>query len=278
MTDAAPRAGRVLPFRRRQYVARRRRRNPWLAAVRALLAASSILAVPLSLAAWVWTSPRFQLGRLEVSGCERVAEDWVRAQLRPLLGRRLLTLDLDEIDGRLSAHRWIEAAATQKELPDGLRVIVRERRPAALLRTTEGLRYLAADGTIIAAWEPQDGDPGLPLVYGGGDRSTRASAVAVARRFEELAPMWGRGLSEVQALGPEEFRIYSAGLDFPLLVHGDRLDRGLDELARWMPAIRRRFGTVDAVDLRYDGQIIVQSGATAALPRLPGSQTDDQTG
>jgi hypothetical protein len=59
-------AGRVLDFRRRGAPPRRRRRNPLLALVRPLGVAVTAVALPLALAGWVLTSPRFQLRHVEV--------------------------------------------------------------------------------------------------------------------------------------------------------------------------------------------------------------------
>jgi cell division septal protein FtsQ len=59
-------AGRVLDFRRRGAPPRRRRRNPLLALARPLGVAVAAVALPLALAAWVLTSPRFQLRHVEV--------------------------------------------------------------------------------------------------------------------------------------------------------------------------------------------------------------------
>jgi cell division septal protein FtsQ len=59
-------AGRVLDFRRRGAPPRRRRRNPLLVLARPLAVAATAVALPLALAAWVLTSPRFQLRHVEV--------------------------------------------------------------------------------------------------------------------------------------------------------------------------------------------------------------------
>ena len=159
-------AGRVLDFRRRGAPPRRRRRNPLLALVRPLGVAVTAVALPLALAGWVLTSPRFQLRHVEVVAAAaapaaaapprpagRVPAAWVQQALAPLAGRNLLRLPLAEVRQRLAANPWIAAVDVAKQLPDRLRVRIAERRPAVLLRSGEALLYADAAGRPIAPVE-----------------------------------------------------------------------------------------------------------------------------
>lgn len=250
---------RVLPFRRRQFVARRRRRNPWLAMLRAFGISTLLVAAPVAVAGWIWQGPHFRLRRVEVVGCRHVQEDWVRDQLAPLVGRPLLTLRLATVAERLRRNPWIGELALAKRLPDGMRLVLEERRPAALHRDEEGnLRYVDAEGEPIVPYAPGAGPADLPLVSGSERSSDVAAAIRLARELARRDPAWGRRISEIQVLGPADFRVYSADHRFPILLSSQHLDRAVAALRRYRPALERAFPEVAQVDLRFGRQIIIQ--------------------
>jgi cell division septal protein FtsQ len=251
----------VLPFRRGP-AARRRRRNPWLALLLPLGGALAVVLVPLSLAGWLLTSPRFALRQVVVEGADRVAPSWVERTLQPLVGRHLLQVSLGEARRLLAGHPWLEAVDLRRELPDRLRVRLRERRPAALLRAGDLLFYVDAAGRRIALFDPQLGPGDLVLVsISGGDDLRPALALAAA--LAQAAPDWARELSEVEVLGDEGFRLYTAALPFPLLVRAEGLDEQTRNLRALLPEIQRRYPALAAVDLRFPSRIVLQPKVAA---------------
>ena len=80
----------------------------------------------------------------------------------------------------------------------------------------------------------------------------------VAHRFDQLAAVGTVGLSEMELLGLDDYRIHSAELAFPVLVSGTELEMQLVKLEELLPEITRRFPEVKAVDLRFSRQIVVQ--------------------
>lgn len=256
----AARAGaRVLPFRRRQFVARRRRRNPWLALARAFGISTLLVAAPLATAGWIWQGQHFRLRRVEVVGCQHVQEAWVREQLAPLIGRPLLTLRLPAVAERLRQNPWVGEVALEKRLPDGMRLVLEERRPAAVHRDEEGeLRYVDAEGGPIVSYAPGAGPADLPLVSGSGSTAEVAAAVRLARELARREPGWGRRISEIQVLGPGDFRVYSADHRFPILLSLQHLDAAVEALRRHRRVLERAFPEVAQVDLRFGRQIIIR--------------------
>ena len=68
MSTELDRDGRVLPFRRRAFAAKRRKRSLWLMILSGLAGALLIVGLPLGLVAWVLTTPRFALRKIETVG------------------------------------------------------------------------------------------------------------------------------------------------------------------------------------------------------------------
>ncbi len=262
-----PAAGDVLPFRRRAVKPRRRRRPLALALLRPAATALLLVGVPAAAGAWMLTSPRFALSRVEVSGTARVDPRWVHGRLAPLVGRNLVRLRLSRVETALEGHPWIAGVAVEKRLPDALAVQVVERRPAALVARADRLWLVDREGRPIApapagarqrflVVEPS------PWSTGGDVPAALALAAEVAR--EE--PVWASGLARVDVLGEGDFRLHTAALPCPVLVRAGSLAAPARRLDRALPALGERLGTLGTLDLRFTGRLLVRPAA-AGGPR-----------
>ena len=282
--------GRVLPFRRRAFSARRKRRPLWLLLGAPLAGALAIVGAPAVLALWVLQSSRFALVDVVVEAGPRVPRGWVLEALSPLVGSNLVRLRLHEVRARLEAHPWFESAELGKELPRRLRIRVHERQAAALLRSGAALAYVDAEGRVIAPWAPPirlgaqppielgaqpQGEEDLLLLAAPADVAPAelVAAMALASRLERAAPAWAAALSEVELLGEEEFRLTSAALPFPVVVRASTLEASARRLQELLPQISRRYPRVGVVDLRSERRIVIEP---AAVPAKPGTSARPQ--
>lgn len=263
---------------------RKRRWLRWLRALAVLLAAAS---VPAALGTWLLTSPRFALAGMEVAAGERVSEAWVRQTLAPFAGRNLLLLSLGAVDRRLAEHRWLAAADLRKELPNRLGVRVIERREVALLRRGKELLYLDGDGREIAHFDPgAAGGADLVVVTPrpgeslesirpekpgrDGSEADAVAALALLRELDTAAPAWLEGLSEIEVLGTEDFRVYATDLPCPLLLRAGTVAERARRLEELLPEIVARYGPVREIDLRFARRIIVQPSTGGGVEEGPG--------
>jgi cell division septal protein FtsQ len=249
------------PFRRRRFVAPHRRRSLLLMLARPFLTALLLVGLPVAGGAWVITSPRFLLSNIVISGTSRVQPAEVGEALQPLQGKHLLLISLTDVEGRLSENLWIEGANLRKKMPDSLVVEVKERQPVMLLRSEEGLFYVDRAGTVIDLYDPAREADLLLLSVAPGARLEVEPALAVAAELELVAPDWASGLSEVEVLGGDDFRLFTASLPFPVLVSLGGVGRQVRKFRQVMPEITRRYDRVSAVDLRFSRQIVIQPAA-----------------
>lgn len=249
---------RPSPFRRRRFVASHRRKSSLGLLVRPFLAAFIVVSIPVTVAYWLSITTRFDLNRIEISGTELVAEDQVLLTLDPVLGSNLLLMSLDDVEAQVKRNRWVEGVTIRKELPDALMVEIHERLPVALLRHEGDLYYVDWNGFLIEPYSPT-GPVDLPLLTVDSGASLNVEmALDVADRFNRVAPDWGAGLSEIEILGEEDFRLHSAALEFPVLVSTGTVERQVENLQSILPEIRKRYEVPITVDLRFSQQIVIQ--------------------
>jgi cell division protein FtsQ len=254
---------RVLPFRRRPFAARRKRPSFFTRLVAPFAGALMLVGSPAALAAWVLASPRFGLREVSLEGGQRVSKAWVVDTLEPLFGRNLVLLPLAEVEARIARHPWLEAVEASKEMPNRLRLVVVERRPAALLRIGTELRYLDGEGRPFAPCDPLDPEGSvvdlLLVSSSAGPRAEYSRALRLAGELAAAQPQWAAALSEVEMMGEEDFRIVTAALPFSLLVRTGSVDAGVHRLEPLLAEILRRYPErIDTVDLRFPQRVVLQ--------------------
>lgn len=249
---------RPSPFRRRRFLAPHRRPRLAVQLLKPFLLAAILVGVPLGVGWWVANSPTFRLSEVQIGGTSRVTTAEVATALAPLRGHHLLRLSLDDVERRLSRNPWIAGATLRKELPDRIVVEVHERQPAALLRRDGDLYYVDTGGFVIAPYDPSGPVDLVLLSAVEGAPVNVDKALEVAAALGRGVPEWGAGLSEVEILGFEDFRLYTANLPYPLLVRVDRVEEQVRKLQEILPQIESRYSEVTAVDLRFSRQIVFQ--------------------
>lgn len=254
-------------FRRRRFVVPHRRRSRTVMLLKPFLLAVLLVGLPLATALWIYTSPRFQLGEVRISSTDQVSTEEVAAALAPLRGRHLLGLSLEDVADRLTANPWIKNVAIRKQLPDRLVVQIEERQPVALLRRDGELFYVDDGSFVIDNYNPQGQVNLVLLSVASGATLEVGKALEMAANLELMAPEISQGLSEIEVLGLGDYRIHTAGLDFPILVSAEGIASQITKLEGVLPEISRRFATVESVDLRFSRQIVIQP---AGEPRSQG--------
>lgn len=270
----SPDAARVLPFRPSSPARHRLRRPLWIRWLKPLAAAVTIVGLPVVAAMWLLTSPGFALSELQIetvthplasarpsvlAAAPRVPASWIQKTLEPLKGRNIWLLELDFVARRLRAHPWVENVDLRKVLPHSLQLRVLERRAVALLNENQQLYYLDEHGAVIAPIDPLAPIADLLVISRRDEQlSDLRSALELGRLIETSRLSWSQGLSEIEIVNPDDFRIFSTDLPFVLLVRADSLNKKSRRLEALLPQIAERYPGVSAVDLRFSRRIIVQ--------------------
>lgn len=245
------------PLRPRQPVARRRSGSALTRAAN-LARVLAVVGMPLAATGWFATSPLFALHEIEILGTERIGRDWVEDQLHDLEGRHLLSISLDDVAGRLTAHAWLDRVAIRKQLPDRLTVELAERRPVLLLRQQDELWWVDRQGSRIAPWEPDLSMGDLPIVvWADAGPVPTAEALALVEELAAVRPAWAAELSELELLGDGDVCIFTAALPWALLLRRGQIALGIARLEAALPAIRELHPRPASFDLRFARRIVV---------------------
>jgi cell division protein FtsQ len=192
-------------------------------------------------------SSSFALTDVHLSGLSHATRDDLLRLGGVAQGQGLFTLDLDEIEKRISRHPWVRSVSVTRDLPHGLRIDVREWVPAAIVDL--GYLYLAsADGEVFRRLGAGD-DFDLPVITGipreayverrSDVEEPIRDAIAAIAAFEKLPLASREPLSEVHVDGDGGFSLRLGKDSFtvklgvaPFTEQLARLSRLAEELSR----------------------------------------------
>lgn len=106
----------------------------------------------------------FKVEAVEISGTQRLSEAAVREQAGIEEGENLLAVNLVRSRRLLLAHPWIEEAELYREIPNRIRMKIKEHECLAVIDL--GRRFLIDPEGDIFSEDSERGEPDIPLVTG----------------------------------------------------------------------------------------------------------------
>jgi cell division protein FtsQ len=224
--------------------------------------------------------------QVELAGNHYVQRASVLAIFSADRGHSVLRIPLTQRRRQLEAIPWIEQATVRRALPNKIEIEITERTPVAFLRQGSDLGLVDIHGVILE--RPLKGSFHFPVITGISgdvpldDREKRMQMFAgFTQQAESARPRAMEQVSEVDLADANDLRATITGLpggnsgntlpgqaDAPVLVHfgdGDfqaKYRTLLEDFAMW----RAKAGRVESVDLRFNGQAVVNPD-TPAGPR-----------
>jgi cell division protein FtsQ len=222
---------------------------------------------------------------ISVQGLEKVTRSQVMDVLGADLGRNVFFIPLEQRKKQIEDIPWVESAALMRMLPNRIAVQIHERTPVAFAQMHGRIQLVDAHGVLMEL--PRKAHYSFPVIAGLKDSdplSTRVARINVySRLLAELDSGGGhysKDISEVELSDSQDVKVTVADPAGSVLVHlGD--DQFLDRYKIYLAhagAWRQQFQRLESVDLRYDGQIIVNPDGPpdAKQPKIAGnvSSTD----
>jgi cell division septal protein FtsQ len=206
-----------------------------------------------SLAGSYW----FNIHTVEVTGTGKTTPEEIR-KLVLSEQTNALRIDLTQVKLRLENHPWIESAVIWRELPATIRVHITERKPTALVLA--GNLYLVDSlGRIIDSFQQEPEYAALPVITGISDIFRESE---IRKGLEYIDALSGdasilKQVSEIHYDGDSTI-LYLRGMTFGLLVSKDGILPMVKKFIMYSDFIKKNFGDVKIIDLRYQEQIVLK--------------------
>jgi cell division protein FtsQ len=249
------------------------------------------------LSAWAYgygmTSWRFRIqssDAVEITGVKNASRTHVMEVAGADIGRNVFFVPLDERKKQLEQIPWVQEATVMRLLPNRIAVTIHERTPVAFAQIGSRISLIDANGVVMGLPADRKTKYSFPVIRGITDTeplSSRAAAMKIYNRLvselgapngdsepSDSSPNYVKQLSEVDISDPENVKVTANDPGGTMVVHlgkEDFLPRYklyVSHIAEW----RQQFQNVQSVDLRYEGQVIVNPDkpAEANPPRRHG--------
>jgi len=204
--------------------------------------------------------------QIEVTGAQHVPHAQIMEVMGGDIGRNIFFVPLDHRKQQIEQIPWVESASVMRFVPNRLRIEIHERTPVAFARIGAHISLIDAGGNLM------DLEPGpkhkysFPVITGmnaGEPLSMRAARMksynGLMQQLDYSGGHYSQDLSEVDLSDPEDVKVVTADPNGEVLVHlgtSNFLQRYrvyVTHVEGW----RQQFEKLESVDLRFDGQIIV---------------------
>src|SRR5450755_3562372 len=203
---------------------------------------------------------------IDISGLQNVSRAQVMEVMGGDIGRIIFFVPLAQRKTQLEQIPWVESASVMRFAPNRLKVEIHERTPVAFARIGSHISLIDAGGTLMELAPGGKHKYSFAVIAGmnaGEPLSTRAARMknynTLVRELDSSGARYSQELSEVDISDPEDVKVIAADSNGEVLVHlgsGNYLQRYktyVTHVQLW----RQLFEKLESVDLRYDGQIIV---------------------
>jgi cell division protein FtsQ len=204
--------------------------------------------------------------QIEVTGAQHVPHAQIMDVMGGDIGRNIFFVSLAHRKQQLEQIPWVESASVMRFVPNRLRIEIHERTPVAFARIGSHISLIDAGGNLM------DLEPGpkhkysFPVITGmnaGEPLSVRAARMKnyndLIQQLDYSGAHYSQDLSEVDIADPEDVKVVTADTSGGVVVHlgsANYLPRYRVYVTH-VEAWRQQFEKLESVDLRFDGQIIV---------------------
>lgn len=222
---------------------------------------------------------------VELSGVHNAARAHVMQVAAADIGRNVFSVPLEERKRQLEQIPWVESATVMRLLPNRLAVEIHERTPVAFVQIGSRISLVDANGVVMGVPANRQTKYSFPVIHGIAETEPLSSRAAAMKIYNRLAgeldsggedgPRYTRQLSEVDLSDPEDVKVQADEGGGTVLIHLgaqgflDRYKLYLAHIAEW----RQQFPNIQSVDLRYQGQVIVNPDVPHVAPPSPQKTT-----
>jgi cell division protein FtsQ len=205
---------------------------------------------------------------IEVTGMENVTKAQIMEVMGADIGRNIFFIPLAQQQTQLEQIPWVESASVMRFVPNRLKVEIHERTPVAFARVGPRIALIDAGGTLMEL--PQKHKYSFPVILGmnpGEPLSTRAPRMKaydeLVRDLDSSGAHYSQDLSEVDISDLDDVKVRVNDPAGDVLVHLGaanylvRYKIYVSHVQEW----RQQFQKLDAVDLRFDNQVVVNPDA-----------------
>jgi cell division protein FtsQ len=231
-----------------------------------------------------------QSWRFRIDSSDNVAlvgnRNVTRSQVLEVMGgdldRNIFFVPLAERKKQLEEIPWVESAAVMRLYPNRIRIELHERTPVAFVAVNSHIAFIDAHGVIMDLPAGAQTTYSFPVIVGMSDNeplSTRAPRMKIyaelIKELDSTGAHYSQSLSEVDLSDPDDVKATVSDPKGAVFIHlgsSNFLDRFRVYVAH-VQEWRSQYSPLESIDLRYEGQVIVNPESSARQPKVVATES-----
>jgi cell division protein FtsQ len=264
----------------------RLKRSLAIATVACIIGGSAITAYSYGIHSW-----RFRLDssdNIQITGVQNASHAQIMDVVGADIGRNIFFVPLDERKKQLEQIPWVESASVMRLLPNRIAIQIQERTPVAFAQIGSKITLIDSNGVVLGMPANRQTRYSFPVIEGITDTEPLSSRAAIMKIYNRLVreldsegTHYSHDLSEVDLADPEDVKVIANTTGTAVTIHlgsSDFLPRYklyVTHIAEW----RQQFQNLQSVDLRYEGQVVVNPEEAGGTPgTMAGKNRPQATG
>jgi cell division protein FtsQ len=208
---------------------------------------------------------------------DSVARD-IQAMVDPSSLGNLLLVDITGLQNRIEGYRWVKEARLRKVFPSSVKIEIKERQPAAVLKIGQSFMLIDEQGVVLERLAAPDA-AGLPLLMDSSsfnsfnkEKLTLAWECLKSLTAEEKAEIAALDLSRSDSVG-----VYLKDQPTQIILGSEGFSQKLKYFQQEREEMESQYGPLEYVDLRFDGRIYFKPLKTQQqVAALSDSKSEDK--
>jgi len=223
-----------------------------------------------------WTE--LKVKRIQVlSPHDSVARD-IQAMVDPASLGNLLLVDIAGLQSRIESHRWVKEARLRKVFPSSLKVEIKEREPAAVLKIGQSFMLIDEQGVVLERLAAPE-ETGLPMLTDSSSFSS-FNKEKLTLAWECLKSMTAEEKADIAALDltrSDSVSVYLKDQPTQIILGSEGFSQKLKSFRQEREGLESQYGPLEYVDLRFDGRIYFKPMETQKqVAALSDSKSEDK--
>jgi cell division protein FtsQ len=187
----------------------------------------------------------------------------------------LLLVDITGLQGRIKSHRWVKEARLRKVFPSSLKIEIKEREPAAILKIGPSFLLIDEEGVALERLAAPE-EASLPLLLDSShfsvyskEKLTLAWECLKSLTAEEKAGIVALDLSQNDSVS-----LYLKDQRTKIILGSEGFSQKLKFYQSNRERLETQYGPLDYVDLRFDDRIYLKPVEIQQVAGLANSKAE----
>ncbi|PIE89664.1 MAG: hypothetical protein CR997_10090 [Acidobacteria bacterium] len=205
-------------------------------------------------------SPYFNIKHVEFEGASKRTEPALQAVFKEVKGKNLLTLNMNDYQNRALAHHWVSDVTLFRELPDTLRVHLKEKDPVGMCRLRDGVHLYDREGTLIDNVANAPMMTEQPILCGIREDCLQDDLLFGLNFLTELKDenlvFWSK-VEEVDIHDRENIVAYSSAIHAPIFLGHAPIPGNLSRFLSIVDYINQNYSELEYIELGVPQQVVI---------------------